>query len=366
MSDNLNRYRAINDALHQVYPTPPVGRLAQSLAVLAMFINGIVASGSTHLRAVAKKTPTGAKVTSREKQLGRWYQNEHVSYEVHMLPFVRQLLAGLASQTLVLAIDGSEVGRGCVALMVSLIYQQRAIPLVWLVKQGKKGHFSAAMHIELLGELQSLLPANASVVVLGDGEFDSVELQGYVNDLGWGYVCRTAKNTQVCLDGEWLSLQKIDVWRGSRIPLYDAAFTQQAYGPVLVVIWWDNQHNEPLYLVSNLGTLEEACRYYKRRMRIETFFSDQKSRGFRLNKSHISQPQRLTRLLIATCLAYIWMIYLGVRCIADGWHKRIHRTDRCDLSLFQLGLDLLEYFLNEHIPIPVDFRLPPPPATARP
>ena len=248
MSDNLNRYRAINDALHQVYPTPPVGRLAQSLAVLAMFINGIVASGSTHLRAVAKKTPTGAKVTSREKQLGRWYQNEHVSYEVHMLPFVRQLLAGLASQTLVLAIDGSEVGRGCVALMVSLIYQQRAIPLVWLVKQGKKGHFPAAMHIELLGELQSLLPANASVVVLGDGEFDSVELQGYVNDLGWGYVCRTAKNTQVCLDGEWLSLQKIDVWRGSRIPLYDVAFTQQAYGPVLVVIWWNNQHNEPLYL----------------------------------------------------------------------------------------------------------------------
>ena len=49
MSDNLNRYRAINEALHQVYPTPPVGRLAQSLAVLAMFINGIVASGSTHL-----------------------------------------------------------------------------------------------------------------------------------------------------------------------------------------------------------------------------------------------------------------------------------------------------------------------------
>jgi hypothetical protein len=25
----------------------------------------------------------------------------------------------------------------------------------------------------------------------------------------------------------------------------------------------------------------------------------------------------------------------------------IHRTHRCDLSLFQLGLDLLEYLLNE-------------------
>lgn len=360
MSNNLTRYRAIKTALHQVYPTPPLGRLAQSLDVLAMFINGIVASGSTHLRAVAKKTPTSAKVTSREKQLSRWYQNEHVGYEVHMLPFVQQLLAGLASQTLVLAIDGSEVGRNCVALMVSLIYQQRAIPLLWLVKQGKKGHFPANLHIDLLCELQNLLPAATSVILLGDGEFDSVELQSYVNDLGWGYVCRTAKSTQVYLDGEWVSLQEIDAWRGSCIPLYDVAFTKQAYGPVLVVIWWDKQHSQPLYLVSNLGLLEEACRYYKKRMRIETFFSDQKSRGFQLDKSHISQPQRLARLLIATCLAYIWMVYLGVLCMADGWNQLIHRTDRCDLSLFQLGLDLLEHFLNEQILIPVDFRLPVP------
>src|SRR5215204_5396974 len=158
MSDNLKRYRAIKAALHQVYATPPQGRLEQSLEVLTMFINGIVASGSTQLRAVAKKTPTSAKVASREKQLSRWYQNEHVNYELHMLPFVQQLLAGLAAQTLVLAIDGSEVGRNCVALMVSLIYQQRAIPLLWLVKQGKKGHFPAAMHIELLSELPTLLP----------------------------------------------------------------------------------------------------------------------------------------------------------------------------------------------------------------
>jgi hypothetical protein len=360
MSDNLKRYRAIKAALHQIYPSAPQGRLAQSLAVLAMFINGIVGSRSTHLRAVAKKTPSSAKVASREKQLSRWYQNEHVDYEQHMLPFVQQLLAGLAAQTLVLAIDGSEVGRNCVALMVSLIYQQRAIPLLWVVKQGKKGHFPAAMHIELLSELPSLLPEGTSVILLGDGEFDSVELQAYVNNLGWGYVCRTAKNSQLCLDGEWLSLHEIDTWPGSCIPLYEVAFTQQAYGPVLLVIWWDKHQREPLYLVSNLGLMQEACRYYKKRMRIETFFSDQKSRGFQLNKSHIRHPQRLARLLIAACLAYIWMVYLGVLCMADRWNKFIHRSDRCDLSLFQLGLDLLEHFLNEHLPIPVDFRLPAP------
>ena len=123
MSDNLKRYSAIKAALVQLYPQAPTGRRLQALQVLAMMINGIAGSQSTHLRQIAKKTPTAAQVTSREKQLSRWYQNEQVSYELHMLPFVKPLLAGLAAHTLVLAIDGSEVGRNCVALIVSLIYQ---------------------------------------------------------------------------------------------------------------------------------------------------------------------------------------------------------------------------------------------------
>ena len=34
---------------------------------------------------------------------------------------------------------------------------------------------------------------------------------------------------------------------------------------------------------------------------------------------------------------------------------RRHRVDRCDWSLFYLGLALLDHFLNEHLPIPVTF-----------
>lgn len=94
---------------------------------------------------------------------------------------------------------------------------------------------------------------------------------------------------------------------------------------------------------------------YAKHCRIETFFSDQKSRGFHLHQSHLSDPTRLARLLIAACLAYIWIIYLGALCAQDGWRRLIHRGDRCDLSLFQLGLRLLEYLLNEDRAIPVAF-----------
>ena len=39
---------------------------------------------------------------------------------------------------------------------------------------------------------------------------------------------------------------------------------------------------------------------------------------------------RLARLMIATCLAYIWVIYLGVIAKRDGWVAIIHRPDRCE------------------------------------
>src|SRR5262249_15942034 len=49
--------------------------------------------------------------------------------------------------------------------------------------------------------------------------------------------------------------------------------------------------------------------------------------------------------------------YLGSLGETEGWREVIHRRKRCDLSLFQLGLRVLEHFLNEELPIPVQFHV---------
>ncbi len=108
-----------------------------------------------------------------------------------------------------------------------------------------------------------------------------------------------------------------------------------------------------------MADLDAAQALYRKRAHIETFFSDQKSRGFHLHKSHLRDPQRLARLLIVACLAYLWVVYLGVRALQDDWLKRLHRQDRCDLSLFRLGLRLLARCLKEELPIPEGFLGPP-------
>ena len=358
MSDNRHRYRTIRKELKRFYPSEPKGNQARHLNTLAGLISGIVGSNSAHLPKIAKKVPDNTKKESRAKRFSRWVNNERIEFECYYLPYVEALLASLAHRPLLLAIDGSEIGRGCLILMVSVIYKKRALPIAWIVVRGSKGHFPEETHVRLTEQVHDIVPEGCDVIFLGDGEFDGTTLQATIAAYGWEYVCRTAKNAQICEDGDQFSLHEVDVQPGDCIGLYDISITHQAYGPVLGIAWWKVGYKKPIYLVTNMELVGEACYWYEKRFRIETFFSDQKSRGFNMHKSHISDPDRLSRLMIAACLAYIWIVYLGVVAKRDGWVKIIHRTDRCDLSLFQLGLELLEHFLNEHLSIPVAFQMP--------
>jgi len=335
----------------------PQGNVVRHLTTLAALISGIVGSRSTQLPKIATQVPNGTKPESRIKRFARWVDNATITEEVYFVPYAEVLLQHLALQTLVVIIDGSVVGRGCVALMMHVAYKGRALPLVWQVRKGKKGHFPEDMHITLVEQLHDLIPTGARVVLLGDGEFDGTRLQQKMQEYDWSYVVRTGSHITVEWDGDRFRCETVAacIKPGTLVALRDVRVTEEAYGPLMLLCCWAKGYQDPLYLLTNMGVADEACRLYAKRFCIETFFSDQKSRGFHLHKSHLSDPARLTRLLMAACLAYIWIIYLGALCEQDGWVSIIHRGDRCDLSLFQLGLRRLDYLLSEDSTIPVAF-----------
>jgi hypothetical protein len=126
-----------------------------------------------------------------------------------------------------------------------------------------------------------------------------------------------------------------------------------------VIGWWASEYSEPIFLVTNIQNTDQACRFYRRRFHIETFFSDQKSRGFHIHKSHLSDPSRLSRMLIAACLAYLWMICQGIQVIASNQTALIDRTERIDKSLFRLGLDWLKYALKHRLDFQPNFQFQP-------
>lgn len=329
------------------------GRQARHLNTLAGFVYGIIKGKDVRLSSIAGEQPNAGKEESRIMQLRRLLANEVMEWSVYYLPFILIILNSVVvGQPLVLVIDGSVTGRGCVTLMVSLVYQQRALPLLWLTRKGKKGHFSQTLHVELVQALQKVVPLGREVIVLGDGEFDGTDWLAALDSLGWHYVCRTAKNSVFYEGEDEFLVQDVCPGRGGCTGIVDVRFTHGRYGPVMAVAWWGKHYDEPIYLVSNLELPEDACRWYKKRFSIETLFSDFKGRGFQLQKTGLGDPERVSRLLIAVSLAYVWLVYLGVYAMKTKWYATIHRTDRCDLSLFELGKRLLRRFLTNGIPLP--------------
>jgi hypothetical protein len=125
---------------------------------------------------MATQVPNGTKPESRVKRFARWVDNATITEEVSFVPYAEVWLRPLALQTLVMMIDGSVVGRGCVAWRLHVVSKGRALPLVWQGRKGKQGHCPEDMHLALVEQLHDLIPPGARVVLLGDGEFDGTQL----------------------------------------------------------------------------------------------------------------------------------------------------------------------------------------------
>lgn len=184
---------------------------------------------------------------------------------------------------------------------------------------------------------------------MGDAEYDTTEMLLWLQEnTCWKYVLRTSPQIYVHSPRGEHSIADMPLHKKSVIQYRQVGFTQAAAVRVNLVGWWGSSYENPIYLLSNLEDKYQTCRYYRRRYRIETFFSDQKSRGFHIHKSHLSDPARLSRLLLAACLAYVWMILQGLQVIANNNAAWIDRTERLDKSLFRLGMDWLRHCLKRN------------------
>ena len=356
MTDQYRVYTKVKKMLKQMMKLHHPGEVV----TLAMMISGIVLSRKAQLSAMSSEIPGETKEQSIEMRMRRWVKEEQLDVEAIYLPIAQQILEALSHLPLVLAMDGSQAGRGCMVLMVGVLYQKRALPITWLVYKGKKGHATADKHIQALEKVVPLLPEGAEVVLLGDAEYDTTEMILWVEkNTHWQYVLRTSPQIYAQSGPKNQAMRNYPLAPGKLFHLQEAGFTKTGEVVLNVIGWWGSRYSEPIFLVTNLQNAYQACRYYRRRFRIETFFSDQKSRGFHIHKSHLSDPARLSRMLIAACLAYIWMIAQGLQLIASDQTSLIDRTERIDKSLFRLGLDWIKYALKHRLDFQPIFQFHP-------
>jgi len=334
----------------KIYGKDLKGNPLRRMNTLVYMVSGLLGNSSVRLPEMASGVHKQIKTESRIKQFKRFLLSKFTNYETCYLPFIGSLLEKMSQRgELIFVIDGSTCGRGCMVLMISLVYKKRAIPIIWLTKKAKKGHLPEEMHCQLIKYLMKIVPPICRKVLLGDGEFDGIGLQKLLDENGWEYVLRTRKDLLATEDGDIFRLRTVGTGQQEHFFIPDLKISQQGYGPVNLLIWHSKKYKDALYLLSNMSFAQQISSYYKKRFSIETLFSDQKTKGFQLHRSKIDDPKRLANLLIAACLAYVLLLLVALQGQTKNLTWQVHRKDRCDLSLFILGKRLLEYLIDHRI-----------------
>ncbi len=358
-------YKDVKKWLIKHQPEPPKGNALRRLNTLAFLISALIKSGRASLQSIGNAMEGDTDIESRIKRAKRWLNNKWTDTDAHFIPYVTPIIRALGqSGQLTVAIDGSTVGNGCMALMVSIIWRGRAIPVCWLVRSAPKGHFPQQMHVDLINKVAELFDTtidnDCQITLLGDGEFDGTDLQQACLDNGWDYVLKTAKDTSIADNPEMEHATRMDDMLPQQgddhLFLPDMYINKEGYGPVNVVYWHDKRYKNPLYLLTNLDYAPLAESFYRKRYLIETLFGDLKSRGFNIEWTKVSNPTTLFNLLIVACLAFIKAILFEFDARKSTYLGKFCRKDRLDdLSVFQIGLRGLIYYIKHRIPISFQF-----------
>jgi Transposase DDE domain len=356
-------YFEVEKSLKKLYPQEIQGYAKQRLNQLIVFVTSLLRESKSSMSGLGSSIPADIQAASREKQAKRFLEHKDTTYEIHYLPLLRvlfrQLLANVSDETgFRLVIDGTQVNKGYVGLMISLVVGKRAIPISWVIQVGQKGHFSTDSHLQIIKQvgftIEQLLREcerpNLTITLLGDGEFDSLDLQVYCPDqFGWKYIFRTASNS-VLHDsaGKFHAFDVVPLDEENFVFLENIEFTNHRYKGVHFLYWHDKEcYADPIYLVSNWKDAMVIKEYYKQRFSIETMFKDFKTRGFNMHQSRLQSVKALTNLLMLISIAFCLLMNFGQRNEQSPLKPKVQRvrkpTEKQPFSLFSFAKNLLKY-----------------------
>jgi hypothetical protein len=302
-------------------------------------MTGIFHSRDVRLSRIAENVPLDIQEDSVAQRFRRWLKNPRVDERAIYDPVARQLLVSLRHTRLRLPIDRTMIDDRFNVLMVSLAYRRRAIPLVWLVLP-HPGNSTFMEREEILSHVADLLPAGATVLLLGDREFGTPDLMRSTQVYGWDYCLRVKGTSYVYLPtGQWVQLRDLAPEPGTRYYLTDVKLTlSQGYGPIHFALACDDSSDDPWFIATNGCPSQRTLRDYARRFGCEELFPDIKARGFNLELSQLHHADRFSRLLLAIALLYVWVLSIARRvCLTRQVRQLTYRIHDHRYSLFQMG-----------------------------
>src|SRR5215207_644969 len=308
----------------------------------AKFLVALIQVRSVNLSEVAGVFAGGALKGSHYKRIQRFLRSFELPYAA-VAAFVLKLLGGPAPWALTLDRTDWYLGQTPLNILVlGVCHQGTAFPIPWAVLP-KKGCSSTAERIALLDEFGRLFGFSSVAYLCADREFIGKVWFSYLRRKGIACRIRVRANTRIAnARGQMVPARQL--FRQGRLH-HPAALTGAR------LIWGHRWHvsgmrlprGEYLIVVSEREA-ESAIADYARRWEVETLFGCLKTRGFCLEQTHVTDPERLKKLLALLALAFSWAHVVG-EWLAQHEPLQIKKHGRLAKSIFRHGLDHLRRIL---------------------
>jgi hypothetical protein len=354
MPNNLHLYHKMRQQICQWLPTERSTRVSN----MALFITGLYLSNQPHLSKIVRKWPLLGKLPSLTNRLWRFLNNPRVVVEDWYAPVVCEIIRRLPAGPIILVIDTTKVGFYHRLLSIGVAFKKRTLPLVWSVRQGRKGHTKVDEQLALFKKVAKILPEKAEIWVVGDTEFQSVRLLRWFRRRNWHFVIRQQGKNKVCWHEQaWVKINALPLKQGqTRIIGWVRLTDKHNAGWYWLLLHWETGEDEPWYLVSDQPGRTSLLKIYRKRMWVEEMYGDMKGHGFDLEATHLQNVARISRLFLGICIVFVWLITLGSWVVKRGYRHLVDHKSRRDKSYFRIGWDWIERCFSLNRPIPLHFK----------
>ena len=314
----------------------------ETLAWLTLLI---MQQGTICLWRLAASVASAAQTDSVRRRFYRFFQ--FVRLDGTLSARVVVDLLGLSGKPWVLAIDRTnwDFGKTTInILMISVVWNGMGIPLIWMLLP-TAGNSSTAERTALLDRLRAVFADLKIAALMGDREFIGDAWMAHLQRENIPFILRLRENQHVLRAG-YVALpisaiaqhlevgDKMIVKGGCRLGRQDETLS----APVRLVV--TRLASGELLALACSGCARHALARYRQRWTIETMFGNLKSKGFALEATHLTDPDKLATLLALLAFALALSVKTGV-ATARRHPVPIKKHGRRARSLFALGLHTL-------------------------
>lgn len=226
-------------------------------------------------------------------------------------------------------------------LMLSVCYKGVALPILWTLLP-KRGNSNCHERKELLDQYIKLFGSSSIDSFMADREFIGGDWFDELIQCRIPFYIRIRNNMKVVVPGKG---EKKAFWLFNHLKVNQSLhYKGLVYiGDNLVYLsgvktFIKSENRNDIMIIASFSKQDQAIVNYKERWQIETMFKAMKTSGFNLEDTHLTDLERISKLIALISIAFVWVYRIGLDKNMNIKKIKIKKHGRMAFSFFKYGL----------------------------